>query len=47
MPKELQWDEYINKAKAQPAFILGSSPSLIDEPLHLLNDKIVYLVNKS
>ena len=46
MPTELQWKDF----KLHPqktAFILGSSPSLIDEPLHLLNGKIVYLVNKS
>ncbi len=46
MPKELQWEDF----KLHPqktAFILGSSPSIIDEPLHLLNNKIVYLVNKS
>tara|TARA_B100001093_G_scaffold493282_1_gene535301 strand:- start:119 stop:1111 length:993 start_codon:yes stop_codon:yes gene_type:complete len=46
MPKELQWKDF----KLHPqktAFILGSSPSLMDEPLHLLNGKIVYLVNKS
>ena len=46
MTKELQWEDF----KLHPqktAFILGSSPSIIDEPLHLLNGKIVYLVNKS
>lgn len=46
MPTELQWKDF----KLHPqktAFILGSSPSIIDEPLHLLNNKIVYLVNKS
>ena len=46
MPTQLQWEDF----KLHPqktAFILGSSPSIIDEPLHLLNGKIVYLVNKS
>ena len=42
MPTQLQWKDF----KLHPqktAFILGSSPSIIDEPLHLLNGKIVYL----
>lgn len=46
MAKELQWDT-VKPVQEGPAFILGSSPSVLDEPLELLNGQKVYLVNKA
>ena len=46
MPKILSWDT-LNKPPNGPAFIIGGSPSVLDEPLHLLSGHRVYLCNKS
>tara|TARA_R110001592_G_scaffold20761_10_gene83938 strand:- start:5619 stop:6647 length:1029 start_codon:yes stop_codon:yes gene_type:complete len=47
MPKILSWDKLGNKKPNGAAFIIGGSPSILDEPLHLLKDQRVYLCNKS
>ena len=47
MPERLNWNTLLDREQKMPAFIVGSSPSLLDEPLDLLSGQIVYLCNKA
>ncbi len=47
MPEQLDWNTLLKREQVMPAFIVGSSPSLLDEPLDLLSGQIVYLCNKA
>ena len=47
MPERLNWNTLLDVEKKLPAFIVGGSPSLLDEPLDLLSGQVVFLCNKA
>ncbi len=47
MPERLNWNTLLDREQKMPAFIVGSSPSLLDEPLDLLSGHVVFLCNKA